>query len=209
VGAIAERAGLGRESLYESSDRPRDCAMNLDDANETDVREEVATPLLSALGYERGMRNDILRELTLSYGRVFLGRKKNNNPPLRGRADYVLSVTGAARWVLEIKAPKEEITQETIEQAISYARHPEVSVTYAAILNGKRFVVMHNSQRSTDEPLVNIDVSSPHELAERVRGLLSPASIKRDCSPPIVDLRRPLVDGFRANANITGGVLIY
>jgi predicted type IV restriction endonuclease len=183
--------------------------MNLDDANETDVREEVATPLLSALGYERGMRNDILRELTLSYGRVFLGRKKNNNPPLRGRADYVLSVTGAARWVLEIKAPKEEITKETIEQAISYARHPEVSVTYAAILNGKRFVVMHNSQRSTDEPLVNIDVSSPHELAERVRGLLSPASIKRDCSPPIVDLRRPLVDGFRANANITGGVLIY
>jgi Type I restriction enzyme R protein N terminus (HSDR_N) len=67
----------------------------------------------------------------------------------------VLSVTGAGRWVLEIKAPKEEITQDTIEQAIAYARHPEVSVTYAAILNGRRFVVMHDSQRSTDKPLID------------------------------------------------------
>ena len=121
----------------------------------------------------------------------------------------MLSVTGAGRWILEIKAPKEEITQDTIEQAISYARHPEVSATYAAVFNGKRFVVMHNSQRSTSDPLIDIDVSSPHELAEQVRGLLSPASIKRDCSAPIVDLGLPLADGFRSNANITGGVIIY
>ena len=45
--------------------------MMLDDANETDVREEVVTPLLSALGYERGTRNDILRELTSLMGAPF------------------------------------------------------------------------------------------------------------------------------------------
>jgi hypothetical protein len=78
--------------------------MVVDGANETDVREEVATPLLSALGCSRGTRNDILREYSMAYDRKFLGRKKNNDPPLRGRADYVLSVAGAGRWVLEIKA---------------------------------------------------------------------------------------------------------
>ncbi|WP_281415637.1 hypothetical protein [Pelotalea chapellei] len=33
--------------------------MNIEEGNETDVREEVATPLLSALGYARGTSNDI------------------------------------------------------------------------------------------------------------------------------------------------------
>jgi hypothetical protein len=120
-----------------------------------------------------------------------------------------LSVTGAGRWVLEIKAPREEITQDTIDQAISYARHPEVSAIYAAILNGKRFVVMHNSQRSTDDPLIDLEVQSPHALAEQVGGFLSPAAIKRDCSPPIVDLGRPLAKGFRSNARIIGGSIMY
>ena len=86
--------------------------MNLDGANETDIREEIAAPLLALFGYKRGTENDILRELTLSYDRNFLGRKKNNDPPLRGRADYILSVIGAGRWALEIKAPSESISQD-------------------------------------------------------------------------------------------------
>ena len=177
--------------------------------NETDIREEVATPLLSLLGYQRGTENDILRELSLSYNHNFLGRKKNNDPPLRGRADYVLSVTGAGRWVLEIKAPSEDITQDVIDQAITYARHPEVSGTYIAILNGARFVVFHNSQKSSDQPIVDLEVTSPEQLAERLCGLLSPSAIRRDCSPPVVDLGTPLADGFRSSTNIIGGAITY
>ena len=183
--------------------------MNVNGANETDVREEVATPLLSALGYERGTENDILREFTISYDRNFLGRKKKDDRPLRGRADYILSVAGAGRWVLEIKAPSEERTQDTIDQAISYARHPEISGTYAAILNGKRFLVVHNSQSSNQIPMLDLNVSSPEELAAQVSNLLSPSAIRRDCSPPIVDLRRSLADGFRSSAEVTGGMISY
>ena len=45
-------------------------------ANETDVREEIAAPLLAALGYERGTANNIAREATLIYERESLGRRK-------------------------------------------------------------------------------------------------------------------------------------
>ena len=184
-------------------------AMDVEGANETDVKEEVAAPFLTLLGYQRGTENDILRELSISYGHNFLGRKKNNDPPLRGRADYVLSVTGAGRWVLEIKAPSEDITQDVIDQAISYARHPEVSGSYAAVLNGRRLVVLHNTQSSSDEPIVDIEVTSPDELAKQLSSLLSPAAIRRNCSPPVVDLGLPLSDGFRSSANIIGGSISY
>jgi len=183
--------------------------MDVEGANETDVREEVAAPLLTLLGYQRGTENDILREFSISYGRNFLGRKKNDDPPLRGRADYVLSVTGAGRWVLEIKSPSEDITQDEIDQAISYARHPEVSGTYAAVLNGRRLVVLHNTQRSCDEPIVDIEVTSPEELSKQLSGLLSSAAIRRDCRPPAVDLGLPLSDGYRSNSNVIGGSISY
>jgi len=165
--------------------------------------------MLLALGYGRDTDNDILREFPLSYDRTFLGLKKKNDPPLRGRADYILSVRGAGRWVLEIKAPKNEIDQDAIEQAISYARHPQVSGTYAAILNGKRFVVMFSTQSSNDKPILDISVSTPDGLAAQLQGLLSPEAIRRDCTPPIVDVQQPLAAGFRSRAAIKGGSMRY
>jgi predicted type IV restriction endonuclease len=141
--------------------------MAMEAANETDVREEIAAPLLTLLGYERGTENDILREFTLQYDRVFLGRKKSSDPLLRGRADYILSVTGAGRWCFEIKSPTEEITPEVVDQAISYARHPRVSGCYAAVLNGRRLVVYHNSQTSDQEPFVDLEVTSAATAALR------------------------------------------
>lgn len=179
--------------------------LKIEGANETDVREEIAAPLLAALGYKRGTANDIARELGLTYERQFLGRKKLPDPPLRGRADYVLTVVGAGRWVLETKASHEAIDIDAIEQAISYARHPEVSASYSVILNGVRLTVHHASQVSTDAPLVDLPVSDPESLAQQLSSLLSPAAIRRDCSPPFVDLAKPLAEGLRSRAEIRGG----
>ena len=181
----------------------------VEDANETDVREAIAAPLLSLLGYMRGTGNDVQTEVQLSYKRNFIGRKKKTDPPLRGKADYVLTVTGAGRWILETKAPCEQITVDVVDQAISYARHPQISGTYAVILNGLRLVVFHNTQRSTDMPLVDLVVRSPEALAAQLDGLLSPAAIRRDCSPPIVDLKTPLAPGLRSSVAIRSGTLSY
>lgn len=183
--------------------------MNLDTANETDVREDVAMPILTALGYARSTANDILREVSLKYSRQSLGRKKPTDPPLRGIPDYTLVVTGAGRWVLEVKAPNVEISRDEIEQAISYARHPEVAATYAALLNGRRFVVFHYTQASDEEPLLDFEVESPESAANKLMGLLSPASIRRDCTPSPVDTDLPLAEGLRSSATVAGGLVEY
>ena len=160
--------------------------------NEADVREDVAMPLLRALGYAAGTANDILREKTLEYSSEFLGRKKKTDQPLRGRADYVLTVLGAGSWTLEIKAEEVEIDRDAIEQAITYARHPEVAGSYAAVLNGRRFVAFHNTQRSDEAPLIDLPDESIIQLATALESTLSPNSVRQDCSPPKVDLEMPL-----------------
>lgn len=179
--------------------------MRLEGDKEADVRAEIAEPLLAALGYRRGTSNDISRELSLAYARQSLGRKKPSDPPLRGRADFVLSVLGARRWVLETKAPHEPIDLDAIEQAITYARHPEIAAAYAAILNGVRFTVHHTSQTSAEKPLVDLTFSDAASLAKQLAGLLSPAAVRRDCTPPIVDLENPLAEGLRSGAPFRGG----
>ncbi len=180
-----------------------------DDGNETDVREEIAMPLLAALGYKRGTANDIAREVPLAYERQFLGRKKNTDKSLRGRADYILTVVGSGRWVLEIKAPQEPIDIDAIEQAMAYARHPEVSAHYAVVVNGKRLTVHHASQRSRDKPLLDLSISDPISMANLLEGILSPGAIRRDCSPPPVDLGLPLATALRSSATIHGGCICY
>jgi hypothetical protein len=65
--------------------------------NEADVREDVAAPFLHALGYERGTENDIEREKWLRYDALQLGRKKSNDLPTGGKADYTLTVSGCGR----------------------------------------------------------------------------------------------------------------
>jgi hypothetical protein len=61
------------------------------------------------------------------------------------------------------------------------------------------------SQRSTDPPLADLEATNPQELAYRLQGLLSPAAIRRDCSPPTVDLGLPLAEGLRSRASVRGG----
>src|SRR4051812_30708233 len=95
-----------------------------DNWNETDVRENVVVPLLKRLGYTRDSSNDIITEQPLSYPKLSLGRKKPSDPVLRGRPDYILDVEGRLRWVLEVKAPDEQITTDVREQAWSYSAHP-------------------------------------------------------------------------------------
>jgi hypothetical protein len=43
-------------------------------------------------------------------------------------------VLGAGSWTLEIKAENVDIDRDAIEQAITYARHPQVSGSYAPTL---------------------------------------------------------------------------
>src|SRR3990172_9579287 len=111
--------------------------LQFEELNETDVREEVIAPLLRDLGYRSGTTYNIIREQSLRYPRAFLGRKDpTKDPELRGKADYIVEVNGLIRWVVEAKAPSASIGLDDIEQAWTYANHPEIRAVYFVLCNG-------------------------------------------------------------------------
>ena len=108
--------------------------------NEQAVREEIIAPLLKALNYRAGGENDIRYELKLHYPRESLGRKKpDKDPPQRGDADYVCYAGGRVAWTIEAKPSGSSISLDDVEQAFSYARHPQVRAVYFCLRNGNEF----------------------------------------------------------------------
>ena len=103
--------------------------------NETDIREEIVTPLLRHLGYRSGTHHNVIREQLLSYPKSFLGRKKNTDPILRGRADYICEAHNKIRWVIEAKSPDAPLDQDAQEQSWTYANHPEIRAVYFCLTN--------------------------------------------------------------------------
>jgi hypothetical protein len=108
--------------------------------NETDVREIIVRPLIERLGYRHGTDANIRTEQTLRYARSFLGRKNpKKDPPLVGRADYICDVISFGRWIVEVKSPGQDLTQDDVEQAHTYAAHPEIAATFFLVTNGRVF----------------------------------------------------------------------
>jgi len=180
--------------------------------NEADVREEILAPLLRRLGYRSGTMNNIIREqsLSLRYPRAFLGRKNpNKDPLLRGKADYICEVEGPIRWVIESKPPNTEISIDDIEQAYTYANHPEIRAALFCICNGYELRVYQTNLGPDATPCLCVPYSVFNERFDEIKNLLSPASIRREFPTHIVDTGKPLGPGLRSIARITGGYVKY
>jgi hypothetical protein len=184
--------------------------LKFEELNESDVREEVIAPLLRALGYRSGTDNNVVREQLLRYPRVFRGRK---NPPkdplLRGKADYILEVQGAVRWVIEAKAPDVEIGADEIEQAWSYANHPEVRAVYFALCNGHQFVLFQTNRSPESPPLLSVLYEEFPNALRRLQNVISPEALLRDHPRQEVDIGDPIGPGLRSVARITNGIIRY
>ena len=178
--------------------------------NETDVREEVIAPLLRRLGYISGTRNDVIREQFLRYPRKSLGRKNSKkDPELRGKADYVLEVDKRLRWVIEAKPPSSSVSVDDIEQAWTYASHPEVRAIYFVVCNGRTLAVY----RTANAPEVCAVLSLSYEKFDsdfvRLENILSPEALRRDFSDTEPDFRAPIAPGLRSIARITNGIVCF
>jgi len=89
---------------------------------------------------------------------VYLGRKDSKKDPvLRGKADYILEAGGEVRWVIEGKAPSCAIDADEIEQAWTYANHPEVRAVYFSLCNGKRLSVYQTNRGAESPPILSIN----------------------------------------------------
>ena len=181
---------------------------NFDTMNETDVRETIVRPLIERLGYRHGTDATIITEKTLRYEKAFLGRKNpKKDPPLVGRADYICEVVSIGRWVVEVKSPAESISQEAVEQAHTYASHPEIAATFFLVTNGRTFRLYETSKLS--EPALAWHYEDEDDNLFRLLNVLSPLAFRKRAKYALVDPGMPLGVGLASRLRIIGGTITY
>ena len=91
------------------------------DFREDSVREVLLVPLLSSLGFTEKEPYRIIRSRPINHPYVYIGTAKKNITII---PDYLLQRDGENAWVLDAKAPGENINSgKNVEQAYSYAIH--------------------------------------------------------------------------------------
>lgn len=113
----------------------------LDDPSfkEDSVREEIIAPLLRRLGYQPSGEARVQRSRALTHPFVRIGTRKH---PVSIIPDYTLWYRDKPILVLDAKSPSEPILKSThVEQAYSYAIHPEVRCRFFALCNGRDLAV--------------------------------------------------------------------
>ena len=133
---------------------------------EDSVREELIQPLIRALGYQVSGNVKVIRSRTLKHPFVSIGSTKHKISIV---PDYVFEIDGKIHWILDAKSPVEEITKSKhVEQAYSYAIHPEIRSSFYALCNGKEFVLYETRK---DKPILSfkmIDIASNFDLLRRL-----------------------------------------
>jgi hypothetical protein len=106
---------------------------------EDSVREEIIVPILRRLGYSASPPNQIKRSVALAHPYVQIGSKRHQVNII---PDYLLIKDGVNHFILDAKAPSENIqTGKNVEQAYSYAIHSEVRTGLYALCNGYEFTL--------------------------------------------------------------------
>ena len=145
------------------------------DFKEDAVREEIVHPLLVRLGYASSSDARIVRSRSLAHPFVMIGTTRR---PIRLVPDYLLCVEGKFAWVLDAKAPGQNImTGEHVEQAFSYAIHPEVRAAIFALCNGRQLTVFQVEERT---PVLSFSLEHLETNWRALHALLSPAAFKKE-----------------------------
>ena len=140
--------------------------LNSPDFKEDSVREELILPLIQKLGYQG---TQIIRSKTLQHPFIKIGSKKRaiNIVP-----DYLFKVEDSYAWVLDAKAPTEEIKHGgNVEQVWSYATHPEVRTKFFALCNGWAFSLFR--QDSDAEPVLYFELKDIEKYWDKLATLLA------------------------------------
>lgn len=176
--------------------------------NETDVREIIVRPLLHRLGFKHGTQAHIRTEVTLRYDRAFLGRKNpSKDPPLTGRADYICDATSYGRWVVEVKAPGNDLTREDAEQAHTYSAHPEISASHFLLTNGRLFRLF--SLGELDVPLLEWAYEETEQHLMTLFNIVGYEAIRKRSAIIRPDVSKPLAAGLSSRLKIVGGEIAY
>ncbi len=136
---------------------------------EDTVREELISPLLKALGYSISGNHRIIRSFALPHPYVYIGTKKNN---IKIIPDYLLIIDDKYKWVLDAKGPFENILSgKNVEQAYSYAIHPEIRASVYALCNGHQLAIFNINKT---EPVFIVKLKDLSCDLNELKKILSP-----------------------------------
>ena len=131
---------------------------------EADVREEIISPLLKVLGYDKQSYFSIDREKPIQ----LLGRKKF--------LDYNLTLWSENFWLIEAKKPRRagaKFGAADIGQAVGYAVHPEINAALVVLCDGRKIAVFDREQNQM-EPILTVKVANLLQEIDKLRAVLSP-----------------------------------
>ncbi|MGA2296788.1 MAG: DNA methyltransferase [FCB group bacterium] len=144
--------------------------LNSHNFKEDSVREVIILPIIKALGYEE---NQIIRSKSLKHPFIKIGSKQR---PIDLIPDYLLQIEGNYAWVLDAKAPWEEIRfGGNIEQIFSYATHPEIRTKFFALCNGKEFILFRTDE---EKPILYFEIKDISNNWEELQNYLAPDSFQ-------------------------------
>ncbi len=136
------------------------------DFKEDSVREVLIVPILAQLGYAQ---TQIVRSKSLIHPFLQIGSKKR---PLTLIPDYLLQVENSYAWVLDAKAPTQNIhSGDHVAQVFSYSIHPEVRSKFFALCNGHAFALF---RPDTAAPILYFELATIAEYWEELATYLSP-----------------------------------
>ena len=139
---------------------------------EDSVREEIILPIIRQLGYSANKPNQIIRSRNLKHPYVSIGSKRKEIYII---PDYLFEVSQKPAWILDAKAPTELITKSKhVEQAYSYAIHPEVRVKLFELCNGREFALYNIEQL---EPVMHFKIQALSLHFSELKRLLSPTTV--------------------------------
>lgn len=148
--------------------------LNESEFKEDSVREEIITPILKELGYSSSGHNKIVRSKSLIHPFVQIGtvKRKINIIP-----DYLLQVDGENVFILDAKAPSENILNgKNVEQAFSYAIHRDIRVSFYALCNGREISIFSINKY---EPIDVIKIEELKNEWRRIELKLSPMAFTK------------------------------
>jgi hypothetical protein len=118
---------------------------------EDSVREIIIVPMLSRLGYHPTGSQTVVRSKTLVQPFIYVGTSRHRVTII---PDYTLQFQGSPVLVLDAKRPSESVTSAAnVQQAYSYAIHPEIRTKHFALCNGRRLAVY---SVETPNPLLDL-----------------------------------------------------
>ncbi len=139
------------------------------DFKEDSVRELIIAPMLKKLGYLPSGTHRVAMSKTLRNPFIRVGTR---NHPVTTIPDYTLYIEERPAFILDAKGPDEGVLDHNhVQQAYSYAIHPEIRCEEFGLCNGRELVIFSTSKI---EPLLHIDFERFESEWDKIDKYLAP-----------------------------------